>query len=60
MKTRPSPFHVQPDSQRPDEVARNSPPTDDELTDEEAFYEAQKVAFAALRARQQMRPRRKL
>jgi hypothetical protein len=60
MKTRPSPFSVQPDSQVPDEVARSLPPTEDELTDEEAFYEAQKVAFAALKARHQMRPRRKL
>lgn len=60
MKTRPSPFPVEPEPQAPDEVARSLPPTDDEITDEEAFYEAPEVAFAELNARNQMRPRRKL
>jgi hypothetical protein len=60
MKTRPNPLPVQPEPQAPDDIAGSLPLTDDEMTDEEAFYEAQKVAFAALKARNQMRPRRKL
>jgi hypothetical protein len=61
MKAKADQFPVESSS----EAAKKQPdlvllPGGDELTDEEAFYAAQEVAFAALKARHQARPRRKL
>lgn len=60
MKPQAAPLSIQPDLQEPKETDRLLPRDEDELTDEEAFYLAQDVAFAEWRAHNDARPRRKL
>jgi hypothetical protein len=61
MKAKAVPVSSEPDARGTKVPDRALLPDDDgELTDEEAFYLAQDVAFAEWRAHNEARPRRKL
>ena len=61
MKANATPVSSEPDARETKLHDRALLPDDEgELTDEEAFYLAQELGFAALKARHQARPRRKM
>ena len=60
MGSEAAPFPTQPDPPEPEEAEAALGSDEDELTDEEAFYLAQEVAFADMRARYAAWPHRKL
>jgi hypothetical protein len=62
VRMKAHPLRIDTDAREPEEL----PPeprlfaNEDDLTDEEAFYLAQEVGFASLKARYEARPRRKM